>query len=59
LLGAFCRERRIPVSVADAPDACTFYFPAIVTKGPAIIGVSSGGESHELVRKTAALLRLT
>ena len=28
LAGQMCRERGIPVSVADAPEECSFFFPA-------------------------------
>lgn len=41
----FCRERRIPVNVADAPEECTFFFPAVVKKGDISIGVNTGGKS--------------
>lgn len=41
----FCRERRIPVNVADAPEKCTFFFPAVVKKGDISIGVNTGGKS--------------
>lgn len=41
----FCRERRIPVNVADAPEECTFFFPAVVMKGDISIGVNTGGKS--------------
>ena len=41
----FCRERRIPVNVADAPEEGTFFFPAVVKKGDISIGVNTGGKS--------------
>lgn len=41
----FCREKRIPVNVADAPEECTFFFPAVVKKGDISIGVNTGGKS--------------
>lgn len=41
----FCRARRIPVNVADAPEECTFFFPAVVKKGDISIGVNTGGKS--------------
>ena len=41
----FCRERRVPVNVADAPEECTFFFPAVVKKGDISIGVNTGGKS--------------
>ena len=41
----YCRERRIPVNVADAPEECTFFFPAVVKKGDISIGINTGGKS--------------
>ena len=41
----YCRERRIPVNVADAPGECTFFFPAVVKKGYISIGINTGGKS--------------
>lgn len=41
----YCRERRIPVNVADAPGECTFFFPAVVKKGDISIGINTGGKS--------------
>lgn len=40
-----CKARNIPVNAADDPEACTFYFPALVKRGPLTIGISTGGAS--------------
>lgn len=48
-----CRELRIPVNVVDIPELCTFYFPALVTKGPFTLAISTSGKSPA----AAALLR--
>lgn len=40
-----CRERGIPVNVADAPEECSFLFPALVKKGDVSIGINTGGKS--------------
>jgi siroheme synthase-like protein len=37
------RARGIPVNVADDPEACTFFFPAIVRRGDLVAGISSSG----------------
>ena len=44
-ISALCREKRIPVNVADDREKCTFLFPALVKRGPLSIGISTGGAS--------------
>lgn len=41
----YCRERRIPVNVADDREKCTFFFPALVKDGPLTVGISTDGKS--------------
>lgn len=59
-VAALCREKRIPVNVADVPKLCDFYFPALVRRGKVVVGVSTGGESPALAaglrRKIDSLL---
>lgn len=40
-----CKKRRIPVNVVDAPENCSFQFPALVQKGAFSAGISTGGAS--------------
>lgn len=47
----------IPVSVADAHEECTFYFPAIIEHDGMVIGLSSQGQSHQGVSALAKKLR--
>lgn len=55
-----CRDRSIPVNVADCREDCTFLFPSLVKKGSLSIGISTGGASPsaaaELRRKLEDLL---
>lgn len=41
----YCKERRIPVNVADDREKCTFFFPALVKEGPLTVGISTDGKS--------------
>lgn len=50
-----CRDAHVPVNAANAPEACTFFFPALVRRGPLTVGVSTDGTSPAAaayVRKT-------
>ena len=40
-----CRERAIPVNVADSREESTFLFPAVVRRGRLSVGISTGGAS--------------
>ncbi|MCD8018828.1 MAG: bifunctional precorrin-2 dehydrogenase/sirohydrochlorin ferrochelatase [Clostridiales bacterium] len=40
-----CARDRIPVNVVDAPEECTFLFPAVVKRGDISIGINTGGKS--------------
>ncbi|MCB6993594.1 precorrin-6A reductase [bacterium 210820-DFI.6.37] len=55
-IGILCRERNIPVNVADRKEACDFYFPGIVQKGELIIGITAGGRNHSLTVKGKKLI---
>lgn len=50
------RARRLPVNVVDAPEHCTFTFPAIVERGPLAVGISSGGAAPVLAQRIRAQL---
>ena len=47
----YCQSRNIPVNVADAPEECTFGFPAVVVADEISIGIHSGS-SAPTVSKT-------
>lgn len=52
-----CARLKIPVSVADCREECSFYFPAIVTSENVVIGVTASGEDHTQVRRVAENIR--
>lgn len=47
-ISSLCRERRIPINVADDPPACDFYFGSIIRRGPLQILVSTNGNGPKI-----------
>lgn len=45
---SLCRERKIPVNVADIPESCDFYFGSQIRSGPLQIMISTNGQSPKL-----------
>ncbi|MFA0812126.1 siroheme synthase CysG [Microbulbifer epialgicus] len=56
LVSSDAQAKRLPVNVVDAPELCTFTFPAIVERGDLSIGISSGGAAPVLARRIRAQL---
>lgn len=46
-----CNVLHIPVNVVDAPEECSFLFPAVVKKGNISIGINTGGQSPIVSRR--------
>ncbi len=46
-----CIERGILVNSVSEPDRCTFFFPALLKKGPLTIAISTAGSSPALSRR--------
>lgn len=44
----WCKEQGVPVNVVDAPQECSFLFPAVVKRGDISIGINTGGKSPVL-----------
>lgn len=58
LIGSLARAQKIPVSVADRKEECTFFFPAtIMDKNNIVIGIGSDGDGHAAVKATAEYIR--
>ena len=49
-ISVWCRERKIPVNVADNQEECSFIFPALMKDGEITVGISTGGSSPALAR---------
>lgn len=49
--------RSIPVSVADDPSACTFFFPAVCLGEGLVAGVVGDGSDHARTAHTAQQIR--
>ena len=58
-VGEEARALGIPVSVADAPEECTFFFPAICTGGELVAGVIGRGDDHARTARAAKAIRHT
>ena len=43
-----CREKRIPVNVADVPSECDFYFGSMHRDGPLQVMISTNGAAPKL-----------
>jgi len=43
-----CRERKIPINVADIPPSCDFYFGSQIRNGPLQVMISTNGQSPKL-----------
>lgn len=50
-VGRLCREKNIPVNVADEKEACSFLFPALVREGRLTVGISTEGASPSMAGK--------
>ena len=44
-VAALCKERRIPVNVADSREESTFLFPALLRRGELSVGVCASGSA--------------
>ncbi|KAI5299830.1 Bifunctional dehydrogenase and ferrochelatase [Ascosphaera atra] len=43
-----CKERRVPVNVADVPEECDFYFGSVYRDGPLQVMVSTNGNGPKM-----------
>lgn len=56
-IAELCKERGIPVSVADRAEESTFFFPAVCEGDGLLAGLVSTDGNHKKVRKTAVQIR--
>ncbi|GHU60105.1 hypothetical protein FACS1894171_0160 [Clostridia bacterium] len=49
--------KNIPISVADCPEECTFFFPAIALGENIVAGIVSDGDDHKLTVQAASRVR--
>lgn len=56
-IAELCRERGIPVSVADRAEESTFFFPAVCEGDGLLAGLVSTDGNHKKVRETAVQIR--
>jgi len=56
-VGLEAKKLGIPVSVADAPEECTFLFPSLVERDGVVAAISTGGRSPSLCRRLTNRLR--
>lgn len=56
-VGEEAHARSIPVSVADDPQACTFFFPAVCLGEGLVAGVVGDGSDHARTARCARRIR--
>lgn len=49
-----CRSRGLLVNISDNPELCNFFFPAVVSRGPLSVAISTEGKSPALARRLRA-----
>ena len=56
-VGEEAKVQGIPVSVADCPEECTFFFPAVCTGENLVAGVIGRGDDHARTARAARAIR--
>ena len=56
-IGKISKEKGIFVSVCDAKEECSFFFPAIAINENLSVGIVGTGNSHKVTKKAAKVVR--
>ena len=57
LVYEICKTMCIPVNIASNRKLCDVYFPGLVRQDEIVIGLTSGGTDHSLVKRTTEKLK--
>ena len=47
-LSGWCRPRRVPLNAMDKMEYCDIHYPALITRGPLLLAIVSGGQTPAL-----------
>lgn len=57
IIGALCKEKKIPVNTSHDKDLCDFYFPGVVQKENVVVGVTASGKDHKQAKEVTEKIR--
>lgn len=57
-IGKLCKEKKIQVSVCDALEESSFFFPGLVTRGELAVGISTNGLSPAVSKQVREVVEM-